>query len=89
MDLITIKDSRSHGYVYGKFRQKFRGNIINKKHLMKILKWYMRFPSHIQFEILDEMEKAGLLRKISRDKYEILIKDVRKYKDFYGNPLWD
>ena len=89
MERIKINDSCTHGFTYGKFRQKFRGNIISRNELLKIINWYYhRFPKYIQLEILNEMEKATLIKKINRDNYEIFRKDVKKYNDFYGMPLW-
>ena len=83
-----MEHSIAHAYVYGKVRQNIKSNIVDRKNILKILRWYIRIPGPHQLEFLDEMEKAGLFKKISRDRYEIIRVRIKTPHDFYGNPLW-
>jgi len=83
-----MEHSIAHIYVYGRVRQDLKSNIVNRKNILKVLRWYIRLPGPHQLEFLDEMESCGLFRRISRDRYEVLRKRIKKPKDFYGNPLW-
>jgi len=82
--------SIAHAYVYGKVRQEVRSNIVDRKNILKVLRWYIRIPGPHQLEFLDELEKSGFFKRISRDRYEVLRpKKIKQPRDFYGNPLWD
>ena len=89
MEPIKQKDSIAHIYVYGRVRKDSKSNIVDRKNILKVLRWYIRIPGPHQLEFLEEMEKCGLFKRISRDRYEVLRKKIKmKPKDFYGNPLW-
>ena len=81
--------SIAHAYVYGRVKQKQRGNIVDRKKILEILRFIIRIPGPHQLDFLDEMIKIGFFKKLSRDRYEILRKNVKHPKDFYGNPLWN
>ena len=89
MDHNIADHSIAHSYVYGRVRQKTKGNIVDRKRILEILRYIIRIPGPHQLDFLDEMIKSGFFKKISRDRYEILKKnDLKQPKDFYGNPLW-
>ena len=71
--------SISHAYVYGRVRNKLKGNITDRKNILKILRWHIRIPGPYQLIVLEEMKKAGFFKRISRDKYEIL--NIKEDKD--------
>ena len=81
--------SIAHAVVYGRVRQNNKTIIIDRKDILKVLRWYIRIPGPHQLDFLKEMETSGFFKRVTRDRYEILDKDIKKPKDFYGNPLWD
>lgn len=83
-----MEHSIAHTFVYGRVRQNSRSSFVDRKNILKILRWYIRIPGPHQLDFLKEMEDAGFFKKISRDRYEILRPRLKVPKDFYGNPLW-
>ena len=87
--------SVTHAFVYGRVRQKIRGNITDRKNILEVLRFIIRIPGPHQQDFLDEMTENSdkvivpLFRRLSRDKYEILHKKLQVPKDFYGLPLWN
>lgn len=73
--------SIAHKIIYGRVRQGIKGNITERKNILKILRWYIRIPSQDQLAFLKEMETLGLFKRISRDKYEnLFIKENKNCK---------
>jgi len=83
-----MEHSIAHAFVYGRVRQNQKSNIVDRKNILKILRWYIRIPGPHQLDFLNEMEESGFIKRLSRDRYEVLRKRVKKPKDFYGSPLW-
>jgi hypothetical protein len=81
--------SIAHSYVYGRVRGKTKGNLVDRKRILEILRYIIRIPGPHQLDFLAEMIDSGFFKKISRDRYEILRKaKIKTPRDFYGSPLW-
>jgi len=68
--------SIAHSYVYGRVKQRNKGNIVNRKKILEILRFIIRIPGPHQLDFFNELEESGFFKKLSRDKYEILIRNV-------------
>ena len=89
MEPNSITQSIAHAFVYGRIKQKIKGNITDRKKILEILRFIIRIPGPHQEDFLKEMERVGMIKRLSRDKYEIIfVKNVKLVRDFYGNPLW-
>ena len=78
-----------HIYIYGMFKRKIGGgNIIKISEIMPIVKWCIRMPNRYRRDIIREMCDNGLLKKLSRDNYEILRIRNKPMIDSLGHPLW-
>ena len=79
-----------HIYLYGLIkREAGGGNIIHISKVHPIIKWYIRLPKKYLTDITREMIELGLLKKINRDKFEIMnIHRRLPPTDYMGEPLW-
>ena len=78
-----------HIYIYGMLKRKVNGgNIIRIREIMPIVKWCIRIPNKYRRDIIKEMCDYGLLKKLSRDNYEILTIRKKAMTDSLGHPLW-
>jgi len=79
-------------YLYGVFKREVDGgNIIHLNKMMPIIKWHHhRLPKRYHLGIIEDMTRLGLLKKISRDNFEIITvpKRINPPIDGSGNPLW-
>ena len=82
-----MDDSVAHRFVYDTIRAKIKGNISDRKRILEILRWIVRMPGPHQEDFLKEMVRIGMLKRINRDRYEILRYNTRRSKDFYGNEI--
>ena len=83
------KCSLIHIYIYGMLKRKVKGgNIIKISEIMPIIKWCVRMPNRYRRDIIKEMCEFGLLKKLSRDNYEILNVRNKPMIDSLGHPLW-
>jgi len=64
------------------------GNIIRIREIMPIVKWCVRMPQKYRRDIIKEMCDYGLLKKLSRDNYELLRIRNKVMTDSLGHPLW-
>ena len=76
-----LKPSIAHLVVYGRVKQNTKGNITDRKNILKVLRWYIRIPGPHQLDFFKEMEETGFFKKISRDKYEVLTKEIKAGKE--------
>jgi len=81
------KCSLIHIYIYGMLKRK-GGNIIRIREIMPIVKWCVRMPQKYRRDIIKEMCDYGLLKKLSRDNYELLRIRNKVMTDSLGHPLW-
>jgi hypothetical protein len=72
--------SIAHSYVYGRVRGKTKGNLVDRKRILEILRYIIRIPGPHQLEFFEEMIKSGFFKKVSRDRYEILTKNIKEEK---------
>lgn len=83
------KTSIVHIYVYGMIKRKVcGGNLIRIGEIHPIVKWCIRLPRKYQFDFIKELVDYGLLKRISRDNYEILPRYSKAPIDSLGKPLW-
>lgn len=79
-----------HIYIYGLIKREVgEGNIIHISKVHPIIRWHIRLPRKYQMDVLEEMVELGLLKKINRDKFEIM--NIHKRvppTDCMGDPLW-
>ena len=76
-------------YIYGMLKRKVKGgNLIRTSEILPIIKWCVRMPHKYRRDILKEMCKAGLLKKLSRDNYELLRTKFEPMTDSLGDVLW-
>jgi hypothetical protein len=64
------------------------GNIIHISKMNPVIKWAIRVPRKYQIEIIKEMVDCGLLKKLSRDNYELITTRTKTLYDSLGEPLW-
>lgn len=64
------------------------GNIIRTSEMLPIIKWCVRMPHKYRSDILKELCRVGLLKKLSRDNYELLRIKVKPMTDSLGDALW-
>ena len=64
------------------------GNIIRVREIMPIIKWCVRMPHKYRRNILKELIEAGLIKKLSRDNYELLKTRKKPMTDSLGDALW-
>jgi len=89
MSKVKTKTSIVHIYVYGMIKRKVGGgNLIRIGDIHPIVKWCIRLPRKYQFEFIKELVDTNLLKKISRDNYEILPRYAKAPTDSLGEPLW-
>lgn len=78
-----------HLYLYGMFKREINnGNIIHISKMNPVIKWAIRVPRKYQIEIIKEMVDCGLLKKLSRDNYELITTRTKTLYDSLGEPLW-
>jgi len=84
------KISISHIYVYGMIRKKIKGGaVISISDLYIVVRHIIRLPKKYQFEFIKELVSFKLLKRLSRDSYELkMIDDIKSPYDSLGNPLW-
>jgi len=82
--------SITHIYVYGKIKKLVNnGNIVTIDLIHRMINETIRLSKVCKHEFLNEMIKCGLLKKICRNKFELVtIPDLKKPLDSYNNPLW-
>lgn len=84
------KASIIHIYIYGMLKRKVRGgNIIRTGEMLPIIKWCVRMPQRYKRDILKELVDVGLLKKLSRDNYELLNTRIKPMTDSLGDALWE
>ncbi len=79
-----------HVYLYGLMKREIKeGNIIHIHQINTIVKRAVRIPRQYQYEIINEMLKVGLLKRLGRDNFEIKTTIIEKPPyDSLGSPLW-
>jgi len=78
-----------HIYIYGMLKRRVGGgNIIKIGEIMPIIKWCIRMPNRYRREIIREMCEHKLLKKLSRDNYELLRIRNKPMIDSLGCSLW-
>lgn len=100
-----VKIPITHLIIYGEIKRKGNGaKIISIHDIRPIIKWRIRIPVKYHFEVIKEMCYFGLLKKLSRDDYEIIEcnkltylavrdGDIYQYQgkppvDSLGEPFW-
>lgn len=75
--------------IYGEIKRKGGGSrLINIRDIRPIIKWRIRIPTKYHFKVIKELCYFGLLRKKSRDDYEIIECYRRPPTDSLGEPFW-
>ena len=79
-----------HVYLYGMLKRQTKGNIVKIENIHPVIKWFIRIPKKYHGEILKDLVKDKLLKKINRDNYMILTRpDILPIpSDHLGEPLW-
>lgn len=87
--MVMGKIPIGHLIIYGDIRRKINGSKIVHIDLIKqIIKWRNRIPEQYQFIVVKELLDYGLLKRISRDNYEILGCRNKSPIDSLGEPFW-
>lgn len=79
-----------HIYLCGMLKRKIGdGTIIATNEIHPILKWHIRMPRKYQKNIIKELCELGLLKRLSREHFEIVEEAIKKpLYDSLGEPLW-
>jgi hypothetical protein len=78
-----------HIYVYGMIKRRMKGgNIIHISEIYPVIKGCIRIPRKYQRELIKELTKFEFLKRLGRDNYEILSKEIDPPVDSLGEPLW-
>lgn len=78
-----------HLYLYAKLKAFYPDTIIlTNEEIRKVLNRTFMVPKKTKDGFLKEMEKMNLMRKVNKQKWQIVQRKVREVTDSYGNPLW-
>jgi hypothetical protein len=92
-----MKKSIIHVYIYGCIRGGkipgvpkpiHIGTIIERKRIEAIIGFYTQIPKKYYKTLVKEMVELRMLKRLNRDKFEILQLRKNPLTDSRGNPLW-
>ena len=75
-------------YIYARFKKHLVGTpFVRPKYLLEILKRICRIPNVLHYPILKEMEKFELIKRINKEKWEVLSHNcTNKIKKYHFRP---